>query len=121
MQLPESGLALSALAILAAAVAGGAITAYVRLAEKNTPFDIGLLHGRAGAFAAMLLAIAVTIGDETGPSVKPALGLLALTVLAGTALYFLIRRKGVLPKSVILVHAGFAGSAVYTLLFGLPF
>jgi len=121
MQVPESGLALSALAILAAAVIGGAMTAYVRLAEKNTPFDIGLLHGRAGAFAAILLALSVFIGNETAPSVKAALGLLVLTVLGGTALYFLIRRKGVLPKSVILIHAGLAVTAVYTLLFGLPF
>lgn len=121
MQLPETGLGLAALAILAAAIVGGAITAFVRIAEKNTPFDIGLLHGRAGAFAAILLALSVFIGNEAAPSIKPALGLLVLTVLAGTALYYLIRRKGVLPKSVIFIHGGLAVTAVYTLLFGLPF
>lgn len=121
MQLPETWLGMSALAVLAGAVIGGAITAFVRIAEKNTPFDVGLLHGRAGAFGAILLALSVFIGNETGQSIKPALGLLVLTVLAGTALYFLIRRKGVLPKSVILIHGGLAVAAVYTVLFGLPF
>jgi hypothetical protein len=42
MQLPETWLGISALVALAGAVIGGAITAFVRLAEKNTPFDIGL-------------------------------------------------------------------------------
>jgi hypothetical protein len=41
--------------------------------------------------------------------------------LGGTALYFLIRRKGILPKSVIFLHGMFAVGAVYTLIFGLPF
>lgn len=97
------------------------ITAFVRLADKNTPFDIGLLHGRTGVLGAVLLAASFFIGNETAPSIKPALGLLALTVLGGVTLYFLIRRKGILPKSVIFIHGVFAVGAVHTLLFGLPF
>lgn len=121
MQLPVTGLGLAALAILVGAVIGGAITAFVRIAEKNTPFDIGLLHGRAGAFGALLLALSLFIGNETSPSIKPALGLLALTVAGGATLYFLIRRIGILPRSVIFIHGALAVAAVHTLLFGLPF
>lgn len=120
MQLPEPWLAMVALAVLLGVVCLGALTAYVRLAEKNTPFDIGLLHGRAGAAAAMLLLAVLLFGDAPSRNIRPTLGLLALTILGGTALYFLIRRKGILPKSVILLHAAFALGAVYTLVFGLP-
>jgi len=121
MQLPESGVAITALVVLVCAIMGGALTAYVRLAEKNTPLDTGLLHGRAGAAAAMLLLVSILIGDETSQNIKPALGLLALTIMGGTALYFLIRRKGILPKSVIFLHGMFAVGAVYILVSGLPF
>jgi hypothetical protein len=121
MQLPETWLGISALVVLAGAVIGGAITAFVRLAEKNTPFDIGLLHGRAGVLGGLLLILSVFIGNETSPSLKPTLGLLAFTVLGGVTLYFLIRRRGILPKSVIFIHGALAVSAFHTLLFGLPF
>jgi hypothetical protein len=121
MQLPESGMAITAWVILVCALVGGALTAYVRLAEKNTPFDIGLLHGRAGALATLLLLAAILTGNESSQTLKYAVGLLALTILGGTALYFLIRRKGILPRSIIVLHATFAVGAVYTLIFGLPF
>ncbi|HHJ34842.1 MAG TPA: hypothetical protein ENJ87_03660 [Gammaproteobacteria bacterium] len=114
-------MALTSLIILCGAIIGGAATAFVRLADKNTPFDIGLLHGRAGALATLLLVLSVFIGNETGVSIKPAIGLLILTVAGGAALYFIIRRKGLLPKSIIFIHGAFALAAVYTLLFGLPF
>lgn len=120
MQLPETWLAIASLAILCGAVIGGAATAYVRLADKNTPFDIGLLHGRAGVLGAMLLVLSMVVGDETGQSIKPAIGLLVLTVLGGVALYLLIRRKGILPGSIIFIHGAFAMTAVYTILFGFP-
>ena len=121
MQIPETGFALISLIILCAAIIGGAATAYVRLADKNTPFDIGILHGRAGVFGTMLLVLSIVIGNETSPSVKPTIALLILTVLGGVALYFIIRRKGLLPKSIIFIHGAFAITAVYTLLFGFPF
>ena len=120
MQLPETWLAIASLIVLCGAVIGGATTAYVRLADKDTPIDIGLLHGRAGLFGTMLLVLSVVIGNETGQSIKPAIGLLVLTVLGGIALYFIIRRKGILPKSIILIHGVFAMTAVYTILFGFP-
>lgn len=121
MQLPESWMAITSLVVLAGAILGGALTAYVRLAEKNTPIDTGLLHGRAGAAAALLLLAALLTDHEASPNIPPALGLLALTIMGGTTLYFLIRRRGILPKSVIFLHALFAVGAVYTLVFGLPF
>jgi len=121
MQLPESGLGITSLVILVCALIGGVLTAYVRLAEKSTPIDTGLLHGRAGAVAMILLLASLLMGNETSQNIKPALGLLALTIGVGTALYYLIRRKGVLPKSVIFLHGLFAVGAAYTLTFGLPF
>jgi hypothetical protein len=121
MHLPETGLAIASLVILGGAIIVGALTAYARLADKNTPFDIGLLHGRAGAAATLLLLAAILLGDEASQNIKPALGLLALTITGGTALYFLIRRKGILPKSVVFIHGMFAVAALYTLIFGLPF
>ena len=120
MQLPETWLAISSLTILCGAIIGGAATAYVRLTDKNTAIDIGLLHGRAGLFGTMLLVLSVVAGNESGQSIKPAIGLLILTVLGGVALYFIIRRKGILPKSIILLHGAFAMTAVYTILFGFP-
>lgn len=121
MQLPESWLAITSLVILVCAIIGGTLTAYVRLADKNTPFDIGLLHGRAGVAGTMLLLISFAIGNEASQNIRPALGLLALTIMGGVTLYFLIRRKGVLPKSIILIHGVFAVGAIYTLVFGLRF
>lgn len=120
MQLPESGLATTALFILIGTIVGGALTAYARLADKNTPIDIGLLHGGAGVTAAMLLLASILAGSEASPNTEPALGLLALTITAGVTLYFLIRRKGILPKSIIFLHGLFAAGAVHTLVSGLP-
>ncbi len=120
MQLPETLLATASLAVLCGVVIGGAATAFVRLTDKNTPIDIGLLHGRAGVFGTVLLILSVVVGNESDQSIKPAIGLLILTVLGGVALYFIIRRKGILPKSIIFIHGTLAISAVYTLLFGFP-
>jgi len=121
MQLPETGLATAALVILCLVLVGGAATAYARLADKNTPIDIGLLHGRAGAFALILLILSITVATEPATAIKPVIALLILTLLGGATLYYVIRRKGILPISIILIHAAFAISAVYTLLFGMPF
>ena len=121
MQLPETWLGISSLIILCMAVTGGALTAFVRLADKNTPVDTGLIHGRAGVFATILLVISIFIGDEPTQGIKPVIGLLILTVLAGVALYFIIRRKGILPKSIMFIHGMFAVTAVYTFLYGFPF
>ena len=120
MLLPETWLATSSLVVLFFVVIVGGITAFARIADKNTPFDTGLLHGRAGVLATILLALSVFIGNETSQFIKPALGLLALTILGGVTLYFIIRRKGILPKSIIFIHGVFAVGAVHTLLFGLP-
>lgn len=57
MQLPETWLTIISLVILCGTVLGGAATAFVRLTDKNTPFDIGLLHGRAGVFGIALLVL----------------------------------------------------------------
>ena len=64
--------------------------------------------------------MSVVIGNETGQSIKPAIGLLILTVLGGVALYFIIRRKGVLPKSIIFLHGTFSMAAPCTMLFYFP-
>lgn len=120
MQVPQTWLGILALTILACAILGGALTAFVRLSYRNTPVDIGLLHGRAGAGATLLLLLAVVLGNEGGESLKPALGLLLLTVMIGTALYFIIRRKGVLPITVILAHGACAVAALSVALFGWP-
>ena len=82
MQIPETWLALASLVVLCSAVIGGAVTAFVRLTDKNTPIDIGLLHGRAGVFGAMLLVLSIVIGNETSQSIKPSIGLLILTLMS---------------------------------------
>ena len=121
MQLPETWPAIAALVILVCATAGGALTAFVRLTDRNTPVDIGLLHGRAGVAGILLLLASVLPGFENGPAVKPALGLFMLTVAGGVTLYFVIRRKGILPKTIIFAHAALAVSALAVFLFGWPF
>ena len=118
MQLPETWLGVLALVVLVCAVLGGALTAFVRLADKNTPVDTGLLHGRAGAIGILLLLLLEFFGNETHLSLKPALTALVLTVVLGTVLYYIIRRKGILPKTVILVHAAFAVTGLALLLSG---
>ena len=106
--------------LIAAAIMGGALTAFVRLTDRNTPVDTGLLHGRVGALAVLLLVVFSVLGEGLSASVKPAVVLFVLTVLAGAALYYIIRRKGVLPKRVILIHGVLAIAGLTILLFGLP-
>lgn len=119
MQLTESWLAISSLAILSGAIIGGVITAFVRITDKNTAFDTGLLHGRAGVIGTILLVISVFIDNEPVHYFKSTIGLLVLTILAGVTLYFVIRRKGILPKSIIFIHGALAISAVHALIFAL--
>ncbi|RDH80701.1 MAG: hypothetical protein DIZ80_16880 [endosymbiont of Galathealinum brachiosum] len=118
MQSLESWFSLIALFILCFTIIGGAATAFVRLFDINTPIDIGLLHGRAGVVGTLLLILSIVIGNETGQTIKPAIGFLTLTVLGGITLYFIIRRKGILPRSIILIHGALAITAVHTLIFG---
>ncbi len=116
MALADSVWMTASFIILSGTVVIGGITAYARLAEKNTPLDVGLLHGGAGITAALLLLVSL-FQDTRGAA--PSLGLLTLTILAGITLYFVIRRRGVLPKSLILLHAALALSALHVLARGI--
>lgn len=120
MQLPETWLGLLALVVLVCATMGGALTAFMLLTDRNAPMDLGLVHGRAGVAGILLLLVVVFLGNETGSSIKPALGLFILTAMGGATLYFLIRRKGILPKLIIFGHGALAVVALATFLFGLP-
>lgn len=120
MQLPETWLGILALVVLVCAMMGGVMTAFLRLADKDISIDTGLLHGRAGVAGILLLLLVVFPGNETSPSIKLALGLLILTTIGGVALYFIIRRKGIMPKAIIFAHAALAVAAMATFLFGLP-
>lgn len=111
----ESSLGFLSLTALSLAVLGGAITAFVRLADINTPFDTGLLHGGMGISGVILLLLLLLIGQQVDQAVSVALGLLLMTILGGATLYFVIRRKGILPKSIILLHALFALGAMHVL------
>ena len=44
-----------------------------------------------------------------------------LTAAGGVVLYFIIRRKGILPKTIIFAHGALAVTALAVFLFGLPF
>ena len=121
MQIPEAWLAITSLVFLCGAVIGGATTAYMRLNDKNTPVDIGLLHGSAGVIGTILLVLSIVVGYETSQSIEPAIIFLILTVLGGVTLYFIIRRKGILPISIIYIHGALAVSAVFIFLSGHPF
>lgn len=120
MAFPDSAWTIASLIILSGTVVVGGLTAYARLAEKNTPIDIGLLHGGAGIAVALILLVALFVDDASGPGAAKALGLVVLTLLAGITLYFVIRRRGVLPKSLVLLHALLALSALHTLVRGVP-
>lgn len=115
MALADSAWMIASLIVLSGTVVIGGITAYARLAEKNTPVDVGLLHGGAGITAALFLLVSLFVQDAPGPGAAQTLALLALTILAGVTLYFVIRRRGVLPKSLILLHAVLALSALHVL------
>jgi hypothetical protein len=121
MQLPETWLGILTLVVLVGAMMGGALTAFMRLTDKNTSLDIGLVHGRAGVAGILLLLLVVFLGNETNPSIKPALGLFMLTAMGGVVLYFIIRRKGIMPKTIIFAHGTLAVAALAVFLFGLPF
>lgn len=120
MQLPETWLGLLALVVLLCAMMGGALTAFMLLTDRSPPVDLGLVHGRVGVAGILILVVATMLGYETSSSIKPALGLFVLTVMGGATLYFLIRRKGILPKLIIFGHGALAVAALATFLFGLP-
>lgn len=120
MVLPETWLGILALIALIGAVAGGVATAILLITDRNAPMDLGLLHGRTGVLGIILLLISAYSGAETSLSIKPALGVLMLTVAGGATLYYLIRRKGILSKTVILIHGSLAITSLSILLFGLP-
>jgi len=120
MGLPETWLGMLALAVLVSAIFGGAVTALLLITNRNAPMDLGLVHGRMGVAGILLLMITAYIGTETGLSIKPALGAFMLTAAGGATLYYLIRRKGILSKTVILIHGSLAITAISILLFGLP-
>lgn len=120
MQLPETWLGLLALVMLVGATMGGVLTAFMLLTNRNAPLDIGLLHGRSGVVGILLLLLVVFLGNEIRPSLTPALGLYLLTAMGGVTLYFFIRRKGIVPKLIILAHGVLAAAALAVFLFGLP-
>ncbi len=120
MQLPETWLGILALVVLVCAMIGGVMTAYLRLADKDMSIDTGLLHGRAGVAGILLLLLAVFLGNEINPSMKPALGIFILTAMGGVVLYFIIRRKGIIPKTIIFAHGALAVAALAVFLFGWP-
>ena len=120
MQLTATWQEVMTVVIFSLAVAGGALTAFVRLTDRNTPVDIGLLHGRMGVAGLVFLLVLTVLGVVSGVTVKPAIVLFILTVIAGAALYFIIRRKGILPKVIIFVHGAFAVGGLSILIFGLP-
>jgi hypothetical protein len=106
-----------ALIIICMAIAGGALTAYARLADKNTPIDTGLLHGRLGVAGVAILAYIGITGDTLTSSVKPALFVFILTIIGGVTLYYIIRRKGILPVSIIFAHGLLAITGLLTLIY----
>jgi len=120
MQLPETWFGILAVVVLVCAIIGGALTAFVRLTDKNTPVDIGLLHGRMGVVGVSILFLLAFLGEEFNHSIKPALGLFVMTIMGGIALYFIIRRKGILPKTIIFAHAALAVASMTIFLFGWP-
>ncbi len=111
MLLTESSHEIFTQILLACAVLGGAYTAFVRLTDRNTKIDTGLLHGRIGAVGLLSLAVLIFFGTEIRTQLLPVLVLLVLTMMAGVALYLMIRRKGELPAAVIFMHGLFAVSA----------
>jgi drug/metabolite transporter (DMT)-like permease len=120
MQLPETWPGILALLVLVCAMMGGVMTAFLRLTDKDISIDTGLLHGRAGVAGILLLLLVVLLGNETSPSITLALGLFMLTTIGGVALYFIIRRKGIMPKTIIFAHGTLAVAALAIFLFGLP-
>lgn len=120
MHLPETWLGIMALLVLTAATMGGMMTAILLLADKGAPFDLGLVHGRAGVVGILLLVIILFMGVEPGLFVNYALGTFIMTVIGGATLYYLIRRKGILSKTVVFAHGSFAAASMAILLFGLP-
>ena len=109
------------LTLLVGAIIGGVFTAFVRFTDKNTVIDTGLLHGRLGLACILFLFLLVVMGHEFKLSVEPALGLLVLTIMGGVLLYFIIRRKGILPKALIFAHGALAVTSLAVLIFSLPF
>ncbi|MCW8935585.1 MAG: hypothetical protein OQK98_12740 [Gammaproteobacteria bacterium] len=121
MLLTENWPLILVLMLFAGAIIGGVFTAFVRFTDTNTSIDTGLLHGSLGVVGILLLLLMILMGREFKLSVEPALGLFVFTAMAGVLLYFIIRRKGILPWPIIFVHAAFAVISLVVLLFGLPF
>jgi hypothetical protein len=122
MVLPETWPGIAALIMLTGATVGGAVTALLLLTDKSAPIniDLGMLHGRIGVLGILLLVATIFMGAESNLSIMPAIGTYIITVIGGATLYFLIRRKGILPKLIILAHGSFAIASLAILVFGLP-
>jgi hypothetical protein len=121
LQLLETWQGTLTVVIITVAIMGGGLTAFVRLTDRNTPVDLGLLHGRMGVVGVLLLVVLTVQAEKLNVLVNSAIALFILTVVAGTILYFIIRRKGILPKAIIFVHAALAVCGLAALLFALPF
>ena len=67
----------------------------------------------------LLLLLVVFLGNETNPSMKLALGLFMLTAIGGVVLYFIIRRKGIMPKTIIFAHGAIGAASLGIPPFGL--
>jgi hypothetical protein len=122
MELPETWLGIAALIMLIGATMGGAVTALLLLTDKSAPIniDLGMLHGRIGVLGILLLVASIYMGTESNLTIMPAIGTYLITVIGGATLYFLIRRKGILPKIIIFAHGSFAIASMAILVFGLP-
>jgi len=116
MLLPVNGFGTFVLVVLICAILGGAVTAFLRLTDRDSVIDVGLLHGRLGVAGILLLFLLMLTGEAFSQSIELALGLFVLTAIAGAALYFIIRRKGILPKPIILAHGALAVISLIVLL-----
>lgn len=119
MLLTENWPLVLVLVLLSAAIIGGTFTAFVRFTDKNTVIDTGLLHGRLGLAGLLLLFLLVLMGRELNLSVATAMVMFVFTVMGGVLLYFIIRRKGILPKLLIFFHGMLAVISLAVLVSGL--
>ncbi len=91
----------------ATAALGGLLTACLLLFDVSLPvrIDTGKVHGRIGVLATVLLLVYVTRqADVVSETRLLALAGFFVTIMVGGLLFFLIRRKGMLPKSLIMAH-----------------
>lgn len=104
----------TALIVFAAAAAGGAVLAYLRIVKKDVSMPLAIVHGIAAAAGLVLLILGVM--QAASADARASLVIFLLAALGGFTLFSFHLRSRPLPVPLVLIHGGAAVAAFVVLL-----